>query len=125
MSLDVLAYVSNKTAAVNEVARVLRPHGSFVFTTWEQPGYSERLQAPQIADHRPVLEKAGFAVEVHEEPSNWQRQHRALVEGILASETELVEEIGAAAATGLVGMARGVLADLSLRRYVFVVASKR
>ena len=35
MSLDVLTFVPNKAAAVNEVARVLRPQGYFAFTSWE------------------------------------------------------------------------------------------
>lgn len=125
MSLDVLVFVPDKAAALREVARILRAPGSFVFTTWEQPGYSARLGAQQLADHRPLLETAGFAIEVYEEPPDWQRQQRALVEGIIAAETELAEETGTAAAAGYVAMARGVLADLPVRRYVFLVARRR
>lgn len=125
MSLDVLLFVQDKAAAAREVARILRPGGRFGFTTWEQPGYSERLGAPQLANHRPLLAAAGFDVEVYEEPPNWQRQQRALIEGIIASESELAEEIEAAVAASYVAMARGALADMPVRRYVFVVARRR
>ena len=125
MSLDVLVFVPDKAAAVREVARILRPRARFAFSTWEQAGYSARLGSDQVADHRPLLEAAGFSVELHEEPPDWQRQHRALVEGIIAAEAELIEELGAPAAAGFVAMARGVLADLPVRRYVVVVARKQ
>jgi hypothetical protein len=71
------------------------------------------------------LQETGFEIEIYEEPPDWQSQHRALVEGIIAAETQLAEEVGSAAAAGLVAMARGVLAELPVRRYVFVVARRR
>jgi SAM-dependent methyltransferase len=125
ISLDVFVFVPDKAAAVREAARILRPGGRFGFTTWEQSGYSVRLGAPQLADHRPLLIAAGFDVEVYEEPPDWQRQQRALLEGIIVSEPELAEEMEAAVAAGFVAMARGALADLPVRRYVCVVARRR
>lgn len=125
MSLDVLLFVPDKAAAAREVARILRPGGRFGFTTWEQPGYSERLGAPQLADYRPLLAAAGFDVEIYEEPPNWQRQQRALLEGIIASESKLAEEMEAPVAASRVAMARGALAEMPVRRYVFVVARRR
>jgi SAM-dependent methyltransferase len=125
MSLDVLLFAPDKAAALREVARILPKDGSFAFTTWEQPGHSERLGAAQLADYRPVLEGAGFEIEIYEEPLNWRGQQRPLLEGIIAVQAQLAEEIGAAGAAGWVAMARGGLADLSVRRYVFGVAGKR
>ena len=125
ISLDVLVFVPDKAAAVREVARILRPSGRFGFTTWEQSGYSARLGAPQLADHRPPLVAAGFDVEIYEEPPDWQRQQRTLLEGIIASEPALAEEMEAASAAGFVAMARGALADLPVRRYVCVVARRQ
>ncbi len=125
MSLDVLLFVPDQAAALREVARILRANGLFAFTTWEQSGYSTRLGALQVADYRPLLDAAGFAAEVYEEPLDWQRHQRALAEGILAAETELIDEFGTAAAARYLEVARGVLADLPVRRYVFVVARRR
>lgn len=75
-----------------EVARILRSGGRSGFTTWEHSGYSARLGAPQLADHRPLLAAAGFDVEMYEEPPDWQRQKRVLLEGIIVSEPALAEE---------------------------------
>jgi SAM-dependent methyltransferase len=125
MSLDVLLFVPDKPAAMREVARILRPGGRFGFTTWEQPGYSDRLGAPQLVDHRPLLVETGFNVETYEEPSNWQHQQRVLLEGIIASGSELGKEIDGAVAASYVAMAHGMLADMLSRRYVLVVARRR
>ena len=125
ISLDVLVFVPDKAAAVREVARILRPGGRFGFTTWEQSGYSAHLGAPQLADHRPLLAAAGFDMEMYEEPPDWQRQQRPLLEGIIGSEPALAEEMEAAVAAGFVAMAHGALADLPVRRYVCVVARRQ
>jgi len=49
----------------------------------------------------------------------------ALLEGIIAEQPELAENLGVADAAGWVTMARGMLADFPARRYVFAVARKR
>jgi hypothetical protein len=64
----------------------------------------------------PLLAAAGFDVATYEEPPDWQRQQRTLMEGIIASELALTDEIEPAVVAGFVAMARGVLADLPWRR---------
>ena len=64
-------------------------------------------------------------MEMYEEPPDWQRQQRALLEGIIVSEPALAEEMEAAVAAGFVAMSRGALTDLPVRRYVCVVARRR
>jgi ubiquinone/menaquinone biosynthesis C-methylase UbiE len=125
ISLDVLAFVPDKKAAAAEVARVLKSGGRFGFTTWEQSGFSQRLNAEQCPDHRSLLEAAGFEVEIHEEPARWREQQRAFSEGIIAAESALAEEMEPAAHARYLAMARGMLADLAVRRYVMGVARKR
>jgi ubiquinone/menaquinone biosynthesis C-methylase UbiE len=125
MSLDVLVFVPDKVAALRETARILRPSGRFGFTIWEQPGYSERLNARQFDDYRPVLAVAGFEVEVYEEPPNWRSQQRRLLEAAIEHESELVSELGATEAARFLTMARGSLSDLPLRRYVLGVCRLR
>ena len=124
LSLDVLLFVPDKAAAVREFARILRAGGILGFTTWEQQGYSARIGAEQLADHRPLFEKSGFTVEIHEEPADWRRQQAALAEGLIAAQAEMSKEMHPATAAALAAMGRGVLDDMTVRRYVCVVANK-
>ena len=125
ISLDVLCFVPDKAAAVNEVGRILRPGARFGFTTWEQKGYSARLKTAQVADHRPVLTEAGFDIELYEEPADWRRQQRAVLEGLLASEQDLAAELDRLAVDQFMRLARGMLAEMPERRYVSVIARRR
>ncbi len=124
LSLDVLLFVPDKAAALHEVARIPKVGGIFGFTSWEQPGFSERLGSEQCADYRPMIEAAGLIVDSYEEPSGWRQQQRALAEGLIAAGAELSGEIGALVADRFVAMARGVLNDMPSRRYVQVIAHK-
>ena len=125
LSLDVLIFVPDKSAAAHECSRILKTGGLLGFTTWEQSGYSARLGAEQCADYRPLLEDAGFAIDEYEEPPGWRQQQRALAEGLIAAETDLSEEMEPSNAAGFAAMGRGFLADLPARRYIWVVARKR
>ena len=124
LSLDVLLFVPDKAAAAHECARILRVGGMLGFTTWEQAGYSGRIGAEQLADYRPILLAAGFAVESYEEPAEWRRQQRAIAEGLIAAEADMAKEMPAETAAGLAAMGRGMLADMPARRYICVVARK-
>ena len=125
LSLDVLAFVPDEFAAVREIARILRGGGVLGFTSLEQSGFSARLGVEQCVDHRPLLEVAGFTIETKEEPPEWQQQHHALAEGLVAAEVEMSQEIETTTAARWAAMGRGVLADMSVRRYVSIVAQKR
>jgi SAM-dependent methyltransferase len=125
ISLDVLALVRDKTAAINEVARIIRPGARFAFTTWEQEGYSARLNAEQLADHRPTLIAAGFEVELYEEPMDWRRQQQAAAEGLLASEQDLAADLERPTVDQFMRLARGMLAEMPHRRYISVIARLR
>jgi hypothetical protein len=97
MSVDALAFVPNKAAALNEVARILKAGSWFVFTTWDyQDGESIGITAPQVADHRPLLEAVGFAVAVYEATPRGEQFERALYQAVLAAEDELINEMGEA-----------------------------
>ena len=124
LSLDVLVFAGQSCGA-QEFARILRPGGTLGFTTWEQPGHSARLGAEQLADYRRILEIADFSINAYEEPPGWRRQQTALAEGLIAAEAALGKEMDPANAAGFVAMARGVLADMPVRRYVSVIATKK
>jgi SAM-dependent methyltransferase len=91
MSIDALLFTPDKACAVRELARVLRPGGRVVFTTWD---YSRQPagRPPQVADHQPLLVDAGLDVLVYEETPDWERRHRETNRLLLASVEELAAE---------------------------------
>jgi SAM-dependent methyltransferase len=123
MSVDALWLVLDKSAAVGEVARILRTQARFIFTTWEfdhpLPGLPE-----QVDDHRVILADAGFTVEFYEEAFDWKRRQLAVYAGILESEAALVREMGQAVAGSILAEAREVPAYLEHGRRVMVIAGR-
>jgi len=124
MSVDALLFAPDKSAALEEFARVLRPGGRLVATTWD---YSSQPagRPPQLADHRPLLAEHGFAVLLYEETTAWEANHRRLDALMLESVDELAAESGDdpyEVREALMEMAATV--DTMLRR-VLIVAQKR
>lgn len=125
VSVDVLLMVPDKLAAVREVARILRPGARFIFTTRDVDLPSLRgVAAAQVADHRPLLEAAGFIVEAYEEPPDWERRHRAVYAGILDAQSLLIEEMGETAARRWIDQAQQRPDELPHVRSIFVVARR-
>ena len=125
ISLDVLLFAPDQAAALRETARILRPGSCFGFTSWEQHGPSERLGAPQMTDYRPMLEEVGFDVEAYDEPPDWRRQQRTLLEAIIRHEHDLGREVRGPGLLQFVNMARGAVRDMPSRRYVLGIARRR
>jgi SAM-dependent methyltransferase len=122
MSIDALLFTPDKQAAAHELARVLRPGGRLVLTSWD---YSRQLagRPPQVADHRPALEDAGFRVLAYEETPDWERRHRETDRLLLARIDELAAETGEhpdAVRAAFTEMASTV--DAMLRRVLVVAA---
>ena len=118
MSVDALFFVADKTSSVAEVARILRPGARFVFTNWE-------LDIPlMVNDYRPLLEDAGFQIEIYEETPGWEARQRAVHESVLAQKDVLIEEMGSASARVWIQFAQTELPRLSRMRRIFVVAKK-
>lgn len=91
MSVDALLFTPDKAAAMAELARVLRHGGRLVFTTWDfhsQPAG----RPPQVGDHRPLLEAAGFLVTAYDETEDWFERLSRTHAGLLAAVEELAEE---------------------------------
>ena len=118
MSVDSFFLVRDKIAAVDEVKRILRPGGRFVFTSWE--GSSPIL----FKDHRSVLQEKGFAVEVCEETKDWKSRQAAVYQRILAEKNTLIREMGRDSAKMWIRDAAN-LKTLDRIRRVFVVARKK
>ncbi len=125
MSVDVLVFVVDKAAAVREMARVLRPGGRFVFTSLDCNG-PLRERPPQVGDHRPLLEGAGFVVESYDETPDWRQRQRAILEGMRAARGRIAAEAGAEAVERLLREAEIQLANLDqIQRRVLVVARRQ
>ena len=88
ISIDAAQLVPKRIAAFREAARLLRPSGRFVLTTWDHPGdMPEGSLLPGrelVPDSRPLLEEAGFRVLAYDRIVSWDRRavatYRAMLE---------------------------------------------
>jgi SAM-dependent methyltransferase len=93
VSIDALIFAPDKQAALVEFARVLRPGGRLAVTTWDyhrQPAG----RPPQVDDHRPLLEAAGFAVRSYADTVDWRHRLTAVNDGLREAAAEIAQEIG-------------------------------
>lgn len=92
ISIDVIWAIPDKRAGFAEVARILKTGARFVFTDWERdlspPGYP-----PPVNDHRPLLQAAGFEVELHQLEPQLDALRRAFYEKMLARQAELLRDL--------------------------------
>lgn len=123
--LDVMLYFPDKSATIREVARVLAPGGIFAFTTWEQSGFNPRLGAQQVQDFRPLLQQAGFSIVHYDLVDRSVELQTRVMQGLIANEDALRNEVGEQAASMLASMARSALRESSGRRYVLGIAQRQ
>lgn len=92
LSIDVIWAIPDKRAGFAETARILKPGARFVFTDWERdlspPGYP-----PPVSNHRPLLEAAGFEVELRQLGPQADSMRRAFYEKMLARQAELLRDL--------------------------------
>lgn len=124
MSIDALLFAPSKAAAAAEFARILVPGGRLVLTSWDY--HSQPAGRPaQVADHRPLLDQAGFDVIGYEETRAWRDRQQQTGEALLAAASELASESGGRAAH-----TRALIAEMnatlgSVIRRVLVIAQRR
>ncbi len=129
MSEDAIQYAPDKTAAVREAARILRPGGRFVFTAFElEPEHVKGVPVigeDPVDDYRPLLKAAGFDVEVYEEVPGWPEPLRTTYQALLDARDALVGEMGQIAAMALFSELTATLQQEIYRRRVLVAATLR
>lgn len=126
MSVDALTFATDKQCALDEIFRVLAPGGRLVFTSWDYHRTPDG-RPPQVPDHRPVLERAGFHIAAYEETPDWRRRMRAVSQGLIDRRDELAEDEGGEEADAVVASVRHQLEHQIplMARRVLAVAERR
>ena len=129
MSEDALQYAPDKEAAFAEAGRILRPAGRLVFTAYElAPDRAANLpilSADMVSDYRPVLEAAGFTVEIYDEAPGWPEPMMTTYAAVIEAKEALTQEMGEAAAGALLREMSLTMEHRPYRRRVFISATKR
>lgn len=121
MSVDALIFTPDKPAAARELARVVRPGGRLVMTTWDYHRQPVN-RPPQVDDHRPLLEAAGFEVERYEATVDWEARQRHTTDLMRAQVEALAQESGEPVADMVAGIEEMAATFDCMTRRVFVVA---
>lgn len=125
MSVDALTFAQDKAAALEEIARVLVPGGRLIFTSWDYRA-TPPDRPPQVPDHRPLLERAGFEVLAYDETAHWRERWRATNLGMIAEKDALVTELGAdVAAARVERLRRQLVEQVPLAIHRVLVAAHR
>jgi SAM-dependent methyltransferase len=129
MSEDAIQYAPDKTAALWEAARILRPGGRLVFTAFElEPEHVTGLPVigdDPVDDYRPRLSATGFNVETYEDVPGWPEPLRNTYQSLLDASDALLEEMGQVAAMALLSELTVTLQQDIYRRRVLTVATRR
>lgn len=124
MSIDALLFAPSKPAAAAEFARILVPGGRLVLTSWDY--HSQPAGRPaQVADHRPLLDRAGFDVIGYEETQAWRERQQQTGQALLAAAPELAAESGGQAADSRARIAEMNATLTDVIRRVLVIARRR
>ncbi len=128
-SEDALQYAPDKSAAMREVARILRPGGRFVFTAFEldaaRAALLPVLSADPVEDYRPCLADAGFDLEAYEEIGGWPEPTIATYSSIIAAREDLVREMGEVAVAALLSEMMMTVEGRPYRSRVLVAATRK
>lgn len=128
MSEDAIQYVPDKTAALKEVARILKPGGRFVCAAFELDAAVcadlPSLSADPVEDYRPLLQAAGFRTDVYEEIPGCPDPVRLTYQSLLDAGDTLIAEMGPIAAMALFSELKMMIDTNMYKRRVLIVASK-
>lgn len=123
VSFDALLFSPDKAAAILEMARVLKPGARLVMTSWDyhrQPSG----RPPQVADHRPLLERAGFSVRAYDETPRWREFLDRTDQLMLEATEELAAETGLSSERIRAELEEARSTTECMIRRVFVIAAR-
>ena len=123
MSIDAFLFTPDKPAAARELARVLRPGGRLAMTTWDYHAQPVN-RPPQVGDHRPLLEEAGFVIERYDDTDDWESRQRRTTDLMLAQAEVLADETGRPVAQVRAGIEEMAATFDCMIRRVFLVARR-
>lgn len=128
MTVDALQYAPSKSAALAEIARIMRPGGRFAMVAFELD--ADRIAGlsvwdDPVSDYRPILERVGFDVVVYDQLQEWWDVVAAGYGAILANRRLLEAELGEAAAA-VIALEAAVTIELEpYSGHVLAVATRR
>jgi SAM-dependent methyltransferase len=129
MTIEAFQYAPNKRAALAEFFRVLKPNGRLALVCFEvDPAKVEGLPVlgvDPIADYAPLLEEAGFTIDICEETPGWADRVFAAFRALIDASTALIAEMGDRAAEGALSEATLTVEAQPYPRRVLIVARRR
>jgi SAM-dependent methyltransferase len=93
--IDAIQLAPDRAQTLADIARIVRPGGRLYFSTWDVLVPELEPYEP-IADHRPLLAAAGFAVVRYDEPAGWRDRQASLYAHALARADELSDLVARA-----------------------------
>ena len=98
MSVDALQYAPDKTAALREFARIIRPGGTLAFFAFElHPERARGLPVigdDPVDDYRPLLDDAGFDVLQYDQTPNWHDRLFTAYRAVIDAQDAICHEMG-------------------------------